>query len=185
MQKYTISEGKKTILAALLLATFIILDRFLTVNMQFLAINLSLIPIMLAGMILGWRYSILIGALGDFIGATFWPFGAYFPGFTFSVGLAGLIFGLFLYETPNKENKTFIVKSIVSTAIVLIIVNLLLDSLWLNIMYKKAFIYYIGARAITQIVLFPIYVASIVVLEKVLKNPIKKYLYRVEEAEEV
>ena len=40
---------------------------------------------MLAGMILGWKYALLIGVLGDLIGAIFWPFGAYFPGFTISV----------------------------------------------------------------------------------------------------
>lgn len=66
MEKYKISESKKNILAALLLATFIILDRLITINTQFLAINLSLLPIMLAGMILGWKYSILIGALRRF-----------------------------------------------------------------------------------------------------------------------
>ena len=184
MEKYIISESKKTILASLLLATFIILDRFLSVNTQFLAINLSLIPIMLAGMILGWKYAFVIGAVGDFLGATFWPFGAYFPGFTLSVGLSGVIFGLFLHETPNKEKKHFIVKAIISTAIVLGCINLCLDSIWLHIMYKKAFMVYLGARAITQAVMFPIYVATIVFLERVLKKPIKRYLYREEEEEE-
>lgn len=68
-----------------------------------------------------------------------------------------------------------------SIAIVLVVVNLILDSLWLNIMYGKAFKYYIGARAITQLVVFPIYVASIVILERALKKPIKKYLYKEEQ----
>ena len=183
MEKYKISDAKKTILASLLLATFIILDRFLSVNTQFLAINLSLIPIMLAGMILGWKYALVIGATGDFLGATFWPFGAYFPGFTLSLALTGLIFGLFLYEKPDKENKHFLIKAIISTTLVLVLVNLCLDSLWLHIMYKKAFIFYIGARTITQIVMLPIYVTSIVLLEKSLKNPIKRYLYK-EESDE-
>lgn len=178
MPKYKISKMKKTILAALLLATFIILDRLLTINTQILVINLSLIPLMITGMILGWKYGLLIGALGDLIGATFWPFGAYFPGFTISTALAGLIFGLFLYETPNKEKKHFLLKSIISTVIVLVCVNLLLNSLWLKIMYGKAYVYYLSARAITQAVVFPIYVTSIVILEKTLRNPIKKYLYK-------
>ena len=179
MQK--ISKGKKTILSALLLATFIILDRLLTINTQFLALNLSLVPIMLAGMILGWQYAMLAGALGDLIGAIFWPFGAYFPGFTISVGLSGLIFGLFLYETPNKENKYFKTKAFVSTTIVLVVINLLLNSLWLNIMYGKAYTYYLGIRVIAQTVTFPIYVGTIILLRKTLKNPIKKYLYKEEQ----
>jgi len=181
MQKYKISKGKKTILSALLLAIFIILDRLLTINTQFLALNLSLIPIMLAGMILGWQYAMLIGALGDLIGAIFWPFGAYFPGFTISVGLSGLIFGIFLYETPNKEKRHFGIKSIISTAIVIILINLLLNSLWLNIMYGKAFTYYLSIRVVAQAVELPIYVTTIIILEKALKNPIKKYLYKEEQ----
>ena len=150
MEQYKISHSKKTILSALLLAMFIILDRLLTINTQFLTINLSLVPIMLAGMILGWKYGILVGALGDLIGAIFWPFGAYFPGFTISVGLSGLVFGLFLHETPNKEKKYFKLKAIISTAIVVGVINLLLNSLWLNIMYGKAYTYYLGIRAVTQ-----------------------------------
>lgn len=63
MEKYLISKNKKMIISALLLALFIILDRLITINTQFLAINLSLLPIMIAGMILGWKYAALIGAL--------------------------------------------------------------------------------------------------------------------------
>lgn len=99
-------------------------------------------------------------------------------------GLSGLIYGLFLYETPNKEKRYFWLKAILSNIIVLAVINLLLNSLWLKIMYGKAFIYYISVRAITQIVVFPIHVAIIVLLEKTLKKPIKKYLYKEEQMEQ-
>ena len=39
MEKYSISTNKKVIIAALLLALFIILDRLVTINLEFLAIN--------------------------------------------------------------------------------------------------------------------------------------------------
>lgn len=51
-------------------------------------------------------------------------------------------------------------------------------------MYGKAFMYYITVRAVTQAVVFPIYVTSIILLEKTLKKPIKKYLYKEEQIEE-
>lgn len=60
MEKYVITKNKKMILSGLLLAIFIILDRLITINMQFLAINLSLLPLMLAGMLLGWKHAMLI-----------------------------------------------------------------------------------------------------------------------------
>lgn len=63
-------------------------------------------------------------------------------------------------------------------------INLLLNSSWLKIIYGKAFMYYITVRAVTQAVVFPIYVTSIILLEKTLKKPIKKYLYKEEQIEE-
>ena len=89
-----------------------------------------------------------------------------------------------MYETPNKEKKYFWLKAIISNLIVLAIINLLLNSLWLKIMYGKAFYYYLSVRAIVQVVSFPIYVTLIILLEKTLKKPIKKYLYKEEQIEE-
>lgn len=99
-------------------------------------------------------------------------------------GLSGLIYGLFLYENPNKEKKYFWLKAILSNVIVLAFVNLFLNSLWLNIMYGKAFVYYLSVRAVTQAIMLPINAAIIIILEKALKKPIKKYLYKEEQLEE-
>lgn len=79
MEKYMMSKSKKIIISALLLALFIVLDRLITINTQVLAINLSLVPIMLAGMILGWKYALLIGALRRFYWGDFLAFWGVFP----------------------------------------------------------------------------------------------------------
>lgn len=47
-------------------------------------------------------------------------------------------------------------------------------------MYGKAVTYYMAARLVAQVVVFPIYVASIIFLERTLKKPIRKYLYKQE-----
>ena len=180
MEKFTITKTKKIILSALLLASFIILDRLVTINTQFLAINLSLLPIMIAAIILGPKYSIIIAALGDLIGALLWPFGAYFVGFTITSGITGLIFGLMLYKNPNKTNKLFWLKAILSNVLVYALVNILLNSLCLHIMYGKAFIYYVGLRVSAQTIMLPIYIVLIIALEKALSPIIKKYLYEEE-----
>lgn len=180
MTKYTITRLKKIILSALLLATFIILDRLLTINTQIIAINLSLLPIMLAGVILGPKYSMLIAILGDLIGSILWPFGSYFAGFTITSGITGLIFGLVLYNNPNKINKNFILKAIISNILVYVIVNIVLNSFCLHIMYKNAFVYYVGARIYTQTIMLPIYIVFIIALKNSLEPIINKYLYQEE-----
>ena len=177
MFKYEISKTKKIIITALLVAIFIVLDRHLAINTQFIAINLSLITVMLAAIILGPKYSIIVAALGDLIGALLFPFGPYFVGFTITSAISGMIYGIFLHKNPSKEKKYFTTKVIISNLLVLVIVSILLNSLCLNIMYGKAFIYYLGIRVSTQLIIFPIYVILILILDKALKTVITKYLY--------
>lgn len=191
MHKFKITKTKKIVISALLLAMFILLDRLLSINTQVLTINISLVSIMLAAMILGPYYAILIGALGDLIGSIFWPFGAYNIGFTISSALTGLIFGMFLYEKPNSQNEMstenckksqfkFTLRAIISNILVTVFVNILLNSLWLKIMYEKAYIYYLSQRIVTQVIMLPIYIILIISLRKILKPTLQKYVYKIE-----
>ena len=180
MTKYVISKSKKIILSALLLATFIVLDRLVTINTQILAINLSLLPIMVAAIILGPKYSTLIAILGDLIGSILWPFGSYFIGFTVTSGITGLIFGIILYQNPNEKKKNFIIRAVISNVLVYVVVNIILNSLCLHVMYKKAFMYYLGVRIFVQTIMLPIYIVLIITLNKILKPIIAKYLYQEE-----
>ena len=75
MYKNEISKMKKIIITALLVAAFIVLDRELAINTQFVAINLSIITVMIAARLLGPKYSVLVAVLGDLIGALLIPFG--------------------------------------------------------------------------------------------------------------
>lgn len=50
-------------------------------------------------------------------------------------------------------------------------------------MYGNAFTYYLGIRMVTQLIMLPIQIATIILLEKTLKKPIKKYLYKEEQLE--
>lgn len=87
MTKLSISKLKKIIFAAMLLAVLIILERFLSIKTPLLKISFGFIPIMIGAIYLGPKYSTLIAALGDLIGALLFPFGTYFVGFTISAGL--------------------------------------------------------------------------------------------------
>ena len=71
------SKTKKIILAGLLLAILIIFDRFVSIKTLYLQISFSFLPIALAGMLLGPKYSCAIATLGDLIGSLLWPFGEY------------------------------------------------------------------------------------------------------------
>lgn len=187
MSNFKITKTKKTILAALLLAMFIVFDRFLSINQQSATFNLSAIPVMLAGLILGPYYAILVAGLGDLIGATVLGFGAYNPIFTLLSSLSGLIYGIFLYNKNlldnqnQKSNRIFMFKVILSNLIVSIGINLFLKSYAFKLMYKKAFIVYLTQRVFFEMILLPINILVIIFLIKKLPPILKKYVYKIKE----
>lgn len=172
------SKIKKNILAAMLLAMLIILNRFISIKTEVLVISFTFLPMMLSAIWLGPKYSTIIALLGDFIGAILFPFGPYFPGFTVSSALSGLIYGLFLYNKGNEmSNKKLLISLIISSVIQLIFVNIFVTSLWIHILYGKAYLAIMVSRTVTQLIMIPIHVISIYVLEKFSRPYIKKYLY--------
>lgn len=152
------SKIKQTILAGLLLATTIVLSRFLSIKTPIVVISFSFIPIMLSGMLLGPWWAMIICGLSDLIGALLFPFGAYFVGYTITSTLAGLTYGLFLQRKNNKTNKKLILNLIISSLIVLILCNGVLNSVWIYITAKKAIMAILPTRLLKQIIMLPIHV---------------------------
>lgn len=155
------SKIKKIILAGLLLATTIVLSRFLSIKTPIVVISFSFIPVMLSGILLGPWYTMLISSLADLIGALLFPFGAYFVGYTISACLAGFIYGIFLQRKNNPSAKKLILKLILSCLVVLIVCNGVLNSLWIYITTKKAFWAILPTRLLKQLAMLPIQVSVI------------------------
>lgn len=174
------SKQKKIILSGLLLAILIVFDRFISIKTQYLQVSLSFLPIILAAMILGPKYSCAIATLGDLIGALLWPFGSYFIGFTIVDAIVGLIYGLFLYnknEGEFFEGKSLITRLCISSALVLWVVELPCMSLMLSLLYGNAFLVVLTGRLLTKIIMFPIQIGIIYFLSKYIKSLSNKYLY--------
>lgn len=195
------SKIKKTVIAALLIAVYIISDRFLSFNSQFFTINLSFIPAIITAILLGPFYGMLVYGLTDYIGAHLFPFGEYFPGFTLSSIINGFIYGLFLcpglrekfLETKLGKTKLgeklskillpqgasvkrFIINLVISSLIVTIGVKIFLQALWLNLLYGKAYFVIIQTRIVTQTVMFIIQLVVAPAIYKMLGKELEKYL---------
>ena len=80
MTNFYIPKTKKIVLAGLLIAIFVLLDRVFTINMQILKINLSLVIVAVAAILLGPKYSILVGAARGFNRFFDHAFRSIFPG---------------------------------------------------------------------------------------------------------
>ena len=79
------------------------------------------------------------------------PTGPYFPGFTFSAALAGLIYGFFLYKKPLSVKRILLAELIVS-----VLCNMLLGTYWLNLLYGKAFMAIFPMRVLKNLIMTPI-----------------------------
>ena len=172
------SKNKKIILTAILLATFIILSRFLSIKTPILKISFAFIPTMLCAIWLGAKWTILLNILGDVIGATLFPTGPYFIGYTISTAIAGFIYGIILYNKKEKNftEKEFIIGVTISVILVAIIVNMGLNTLWTSITSGKAFQVLFITRIVKQLIMIPIHIVIILFIERILRNPFEKYI---------
>lgn len=172
------NRNKKIILTAFLLAMLIILSRFLSIKTPIVKISFGFVPTMLCAIWLGPKWTVLLNVLGDIIGATLFPTGPYFIGYTISTAIAGFIYGVFLYkkEIDSYSDKNFLIRLIFSTVLVAVIVNMGLNTLWTSITSGKAFMVLFATRIVKQLIMIPIHVIIIFFIEKSIRNSFYKYM---------
>ena len=120
----------KIILASILVAMNIILERFLAYSVWNNTVSFGFVTVAFAACYLGVPYSMAVAGLGDLIGALIKPFGPYFVGYTITNLIAGLILGLFL---RNGANYLKIGGGVITYKI---ICSLILNTIWTSILYR-------------------------------------------------
>lgn len=121
-----------------------------------LEIRFQSIPMAIGGILFGPVTGGIIGAASDVICYLVKPTGPFFPGFTISYFLTGLIFGLILH---NK--KPSLVRIIIAESLNAVLIGILLNSVWLSLLYGNGFVAVLTARIIKEIVMIPIHSAII------------------------
>lgn len=171
-------RSKKIILTAVLLALLVVLSRFLSIKTPLMKISFAFVPTMLCATWLGWKWTVLLNLLGDLIGATLFPTGPFFIGYTISTVIAGFIYGALLYQKTSHSltQKQLIMRAIIATILVAIIVNMGLNTLWTSLTSGKAFWPLLGTRIVKQLLMVPIHVVAFIVLERALRAPFNKYI---------
>lgn len=150
------SKTASLAMGGLFAAMSIIFTRFFALYIAGGSIRLSFgdIPLLLSGAMFGPVIGALTGIVADLAGMLmFGSVGPYFPGFTLTAALTGLIPGLILYKN-NKEYKLW--KIILTIFIVSIFVALILNTLWLTILLKKGFLVLLPGRIIARAIMAPI-----------------------------
>lgn len=167
------SRIQTMVLVALLVAIEIVLSRFCSIATPFVKIGFGFIPIAVCGMLFGPVWAGVAGGLADFVGAILFPIGTYFPGFTVSAILTGVIFGLLL----RRENAGW-KQLTVAVSLNCIGVSLGLTTLWISMLYGTPYLALLPTRAVQNLIMVPI---QFIVLHG-MSQPVRLYLRTVRHA---
>lgn len=157
--------------SALLSALNTVVGQFTIVVSSFLEISFTSIVAGISGFYYGPVLSGIAGGIVDILKFLIHPTGPFFPGFTLNEIVLGFIYGTFFYKKEITLKRVIIARITVT-----FVVNLIMTSLWLSMLYGKTFWAYLGIRVAKNIVMLPFDIAILYTVLKIAeKNPaIKK-----------
>ena len=136
---------------AMFAAISVVLGYFTLVLGDFLKIGFSTIANLFVYYLFGPVAGGLFGGALDILKYIIRPTGAFFPGFTISAMVGGVLYGCFLYKRPISFWRVLAAELTVS-----IICNMLLGTLWLSMLYGKAFMALLPMRVFKNIMMWPV-----------------------------
>ncbi len=156
-------DARSISVIGLLMGLEIILTRFVAIETPIVRIGFGFLPVAIIAMLYGPWIAGTAAAMTDFMGIILFPKVAlYFPGFTLSAFLIGVIYGLVLYKKPKTLERV-----IIAVLLTTLFVNLGLNTLWLKIILDKAIYVIFPARVVQSLILAPI---NCILLYGVLQN---------------
>ena len=111
---------------AILIALQVVLARYLSIQLWNLRIGFSFIPVIIAARLFGIPGAMAVYGIGDVIGSILFPSGPFFPGYTLTALIVGLIFGIFLHK------KITFLRALISVLLTQSLCSLLLNSFWIS-----------------------------------------------------
>lgn len=140
--------------AAVLAALHLVLNQFTIPVSSVLEIGFDFLTAAATGYLYGPFVAGMSGFATDILGYLLRPNGPYFPGFTLSAILLGVVYGLFYYRRPVSVGRILCTK-----LCVMLLFNFFLTPLWLHVMYGQAFVLLSQVRIVKNLVKLPVDVA--------------------------
>lgn len=149
----------KIVASGVLIALSIALTRLMSANLIIAGVpavrlGMGFVPIMIAGVVLGPYYGMAVGAMADLLGFVLFPTGAYFPPITLTSALVGLLPHLVFRMLPHAKDWVRVVLAVTLTQIVC---SMVLQTVWLSMLYGVPYAEMFYARAVAAAVTTPVY----------------------------
>jgi ECF transporter S component (folate family) len=117
----------------------------------YIKIGFSGLPNRIVETLFGPVVGCIFGGAMDIIKYMIKPDGPFFFGFTFDAMLAGVIYGTILYHKPVSIKRI-----VVADFLVKAIVNCGFNTLWISVLYGKAFFALLPLRLLKNVIMLPI-----------------------------
>lgn len=137
---------------------------------QYIRVGFSGLPNQVVDYLFGPWIGAIFGGAMDIIKWFISGDGNFFPGFTITAMLGAIIYGLFTFNHPLK-----LWRIIASQLTVKIVCNLILNTLWLNMLYGQAIAAILPGRIVSNLVMLPIDTFITYALLKVVSKVIKPH----------
>lgn len=147
--------------AAILSALNLVLNQFTIPVSQLLEVGFDFLAVAAIGYLCGPWVAGLSGVVTDLLGYILRPNGPYFPGWTLSAVLVGILYGLWLYRRPLKLWRIILCK-----LNMVLLFNFLLTPLWLHITYGQSFVVLSSLRLVKNVIKFPLDILLLVLVLK-------------------
>ena len=137
---------------AMLAALALILNSVASINIgPYVKIGFSGIPNQIADYLFGPITGCLFAGVLDIVKFFIRPDGPFFFGFTFNAMLSAFIYGCFYYKHKLTLRRVLIAK-----LVVILVVNVLLNTLWLDMLYGKGFLAILPMRTVKNLIMWPV-----------------------------
>ena len=161
--KKTRFDTKMLAVMGVLIALEVVIAHFVTFRpTQTIKLSLDFVPIVIAGILFGPVPAMIIGMLADILGAFIFPVGPYFPGFTLTAALTGLLYGFLLHKGQP------VIKIVIAVVIQQWVLSLLLNTFWLKILYGMPYVPTLVTRLPQTAILTAVQLIFIPIIAKVI-----------------
>ena len=151
---------KMLVTASILIAMQVVLSRFLSINAWNLKIGFAFVALFVAAYFYGPVFCAGVAVVSDVLGALLFPSGAFFPGFTLTALLTGLLYGCMLYK---KQTGGRILLTILADQLIL---GLVINTFWISILYGTTFSAAAATRIFQCLIMIPVEYVTITLLMK-------------------
>ncbi len=147
------SDVKTFVFAGVFIALTILLTYVFSLQTPFVRISFGFLPVAVYATLFGPARGALMAAAADILGTALFMSGAYFPGFTGSALLSGLIYGYFLHGHELTWQR--IALPFISN---FLLIDLGLNTFWLTLLYHQAAWTFVLSRFIKGAIFLPIHI---------------------------